>query len=171
MLVIIYFVRFTQYSIIYIQYFLKFVNFPFFRCFANKIVSFRCVCLFVCIILIVQEIRKTLVNNLKNISSIQWIQGAVVLFVMSKNRLDKVSIRLVSILSKMMYNNCVVEIIVNNHSRQHLYFFLKNLVQKLLLFASQLVHLIWSSFKNIFASPWIPFIFLLSFCWKLVSCP
>ena len=87
-------------------------------------------------------IKKTLVINLKKISSIQGIQGAVVLFVMSKNRLDKVSIRLVSILSKRMYNNCVVEIIVNNHSKQHLYFFLKNLVQKLLLFASQLVHLI-----------------------------
>ena len=38
------------------------------------------------LILIIQEIRKTLVNNLTSIFS---IQGAVVLFVMSKNRFDK----------------------------------------------------------------------------------
>ena len=45
---------------------------------------------------------------------------------------------LVSILSKMMYNSCVPEIILNNHNKQHLYFFLKNLTQKLELFSSQL---------------------------------
>ena len=34
------------------------------------------------------------------------------------------------------------------HSKQHLNFFLKNLVQKLALFASQSMHLIWPLFKN-----------------------
>ena len=51
------------------------------------------------------------------------------------------------------YNNCVVEIIVNNQSKQHLYFFLKNLVQQLAFFASQSLHLIWPSFKNIIVWP------------------
>ena len=41
----------------------------------------------------------------------------------------------------MMYNNCVVEIIVNNQSKQHLYFFLENLEQRLALYASQSMHL------------------------------
>ena len=54
---------------------------------------------------------------------------------------------------------CVLEIIVNNQSKQDLYFFLKNVVHKLALFSLQL-HLIWPSFKNIFSSPWIPFIFI-----------
>ena len=115
----------------------------------------------------VDRVKWTIIFSPSNTFEVQVMNN------MSKNRLDKVSIRLVSILSKMMYNNCVVEIIVNNQSKQHLYFFLKNLVQKLALFASQSMHLIWPSFKNIFASPWIPFIFFFAFVllknWEFVN--